>query len=130
MTNIKSKDREMFEYQEKMGTLGETPLDKLNRFIDWEIFRSILNEVLVPKFQKGPGGDCHYDYVFMFKILILQRYYNLSDGQTEFRISGSLPLQRLFGITLSDKVPEQNKMCDFRERLTKGYLCSMDKDKR
>ena len=27
-----------------------------------------------------------YDYVLMFKILILQRYYNLSDDQIEFQI--------------------------------------------
>jgi IS5 family transposase len=50
----------------------------------------------------------------MFKILIIQRYYNLSDEQTEFRINDSLSLQRFLGITLADKVPDYNKIWEFR----------------
>lgn len=124
MTKIKRKDRGLFEYQERLEKLNniKTPMDKLNQVIDWEMFRTILTEALAPKKQKGPGGASHYDYVFMFKILIIQRYYNLSDEQTEFRINDSLSLQRFLGITLSDKVPDQNKIWDFRERLKKGKI--------
>lgn len=122
MTKIKRKDRGLFEYYERMDALKhiKTPMDKLNLVTDWEIFRPVLNDVLAPKEQKGPGGASHYDYVFMFKILIIQRYYNLSDEQTEFRINDSLSLQRFLGITLSDKVPDCNKIWEFRERLTKA----------
>lgn len=122
MTKIKKKDRSLFEYQERMEKIKaiKTPLDKLNEVIDWEIFRPVLNEILAPKEVKGPGGAPHYDYVFMFKILILQRYYNFSDAQTEFRINDTLSFQRFLGITLSDLVPDQNKIWDFRERLKKN----------
>ena len=121
MTKIKKKDRGLFEYQERMETLKNQtiPLERLNRFINWENFRHMLNEALVPRDQKKPGGAAHYDYVFMFKILIIQRFYNLSDEQTEFRINDSLSLQRFLGITLSDKVPDHNKIWDYRERLKK-----------
>lgn len=122
MTRIKRKDRSLFEYQERIDKLtnNKTPMDKLNQVADWELFRPILNDALAPKEQKAPGGASHYDYVFMFKILVIQRYYNLSDEQTEFRINDSLSLQRFLGITLSDKVPDHNKIWDFRERLTKS----------
>jgi IS5 family transposase len=33
----------------------------------------------------------------MFKILILQRYYNLSDEQTEFQIKDRLSFQQFLG---------------------------------
>jgi hypothetical protein len=95
MTKIKGQgNKSLFEYQEHMASLGKSPLDKLNEVIDWEDFRPTLNEILAPQEQKAPGGTSHYDYVFMFKILIIQRYYNLSDEQTEFRLNDSLLLQR------------------------------------
>ena len=46
--------------------------------IDWEIFRALINKAF-SKQRKGPGGRPPYDYVMMFKILVLQRIYNLSD---------------------------------------------------
>lgn len=69
---------------EKLSKFGD-PLEKLNALIDWELFRPTLNQLL-KKSSKGPGGRPPYDYVLLFKILILQRYYNLSDDQTEYTI--------------------------------------------
>ena len=124
MTKIKRKDRNLFEYQERMKKLKgiKTPLDKLNRIADFEIFRPRLTEVLAPKEQKAPDGAPHYDYVFMFKMLIFQRYYNLSDEQAEFQINDRLSVQRFLGITLSDKVPDYSKIREFREKLTRAKV--------
>ena len=122
MGKIKRKDRNLFEYQDRMERLKQkrTPLDKLNSIINFEIFRSILTEVLAPKEQKAPGGAPHYDYVFMFKILVFQKYYNLSDEMTEFQINDRLSVQRFLGITLSDKVPDYSKIWEFRTQLIKA----------
>ena len=119
-TKIKKKNRGLFEYEERMAKLNgiKTPMDKLNMFVEWEKFRDILTEALTPKEQKAPGGAPHYDYVFMFKILVYQRFYNLSDERTEFVINDSLSAQRFLGITLSDQVPDARKIWEFRERLT------------
>jgi IS5 family transposase len=68
----------------KLSQLGD-PLEKLNSGVDFEIFRQKLEQGLT-KVAKGKGGRPPYDYVLMFKILILQRYYNLSDEQTEYQI--------------------------------------------
>jgi hypothetical protein len=59
----------------KISKLGDL-LEKLNSGINFEIFRGFLEDRLV-KLSKGVGGRPPYNYVLMFKILILQRYYDL-----------------------------------------------------
>ena len=56
----------------KLTQLGD-PLVKLNQGIDFEIFRTLL-EINFSKLQKSKGGRPPYDYVLMFKVLVLQRY--------------------------------------------------------
>ena len=63
----------------KLSQLGD-PLEKLNSGIDFEIFRSLLEEKQTIE-PKGIGGRPPYDYVLMFKVMILQCYYNLSEEQ-------------------------------------------------
>ena len=70
---------------EKLSKLGDS-LEKLNKVIDWEIFRGILNDCF-KKENKGCGGGPAYDYILMFNIVILQKLYNLSDDKTEFQIN-------------------------------------------
>ncbi|MGI6048903.1 MAG: transposase [Petrimonas sp.] len=74
----------------KLSQLGDS-LEKLNAGIDFEQFRDLLETTLSSQ-PKGPGGRPPYDYVLMFKILILQRYYNLSDEQVEFQINDRMNL--------------------------------------
>jgi hypothetical protein len=56
------------------------PLLKLNELINWEMFRAVLKDAFKIE-AKGPGGRPPFDHVMMFKILVLQRLYNLSDAQ-------------------------------------------------
>jgi IS5 family transposase len=54
----------------------------------------------------------------MFKVLVLQRYYNLSDEQTEYQINDRLSFQKFLGLMLSDTIPDQKTIWLFRETLT------------
>ena len=99
----------------KLSKLGD-PLEKLNKGIDFEMFRVLLEERLHVE-AKNKGGRRPFDYVLMFKILILQRYYNLSDVQTEFQICDRLSFMRFLGLTIADDVPDSNTVWNFRERL-------------
>lgn len=79
----------MIGYKE-LSQLGD-PLEKLNKVIDWESFRHSLNKIF-KKDAKGPVGRLSYDYVVMFKALILQRLYGISDAQAEYHIKDRLSL--------------------------------------
>jgi transposase, IS5 family len=99
----------------KLSHLGD-PLERLKKGIDFEVFRSILEKNL-SKLPKGPGGRPPYDYVLMFKILILQRFYNLSDDQVEYQINDRMSFMRFLDLTISDDVPDSKTVWHFREQL-------------
>ncbi len=61
------------------------PLSRLEAVIDWERFRPLLDAALVRATPKGPGGRLPHDRLKIFKTLVAQRFYNLSDEQTEYR---------------------------------------------
>jgi len=53
-----------------------------------------LEGALVKDVEKSKGGRPAYDVVLMFKILILQRYYNVSDDAMEYAILDRLSFMR------------------------------------
>lgn len=114
--------RGFFDEEFRLEKLNEQkdPLVKLQERIDFELFRPMLEEALNK--EKGTGGARPYDYVMMFKILILQRYNNISDDKMEFAMLDRLSFMRFLGLTLSDKVPDAKTIWLFREHLTKKNL--------
>ena len=99
----------------KLSQLGD-PLEKLNQNVDFEVFRNILEDKLT-KNAKGKGGRPPYDYLMMFKILILQRYYNLSDFQIEYQINDRMSFMRFLNLTISDDIPDSKTVWNFREQI-------------
>jgi len=97
------------------------PLERLDRVVPWERFRQRLEGGVV-KPSQGPGGRPRYDVVKMFKVLVAQRFYGLSDEQTEFWIMDRLSFQKFVGLTLADKVPDANTIWDFREAMGQEIL--------
>ena len=53
----------------------------------------------------------------MFKILVLQRLYNLSDDQTEYQINDRMSFMRFLGINLCEKVPDAKTIWKFKNDL-------------
>lgn len=102
----------------KLSKQGD-PLLLLKKKIDWELFRPLLEDIFI-KEDKGIGGRTPYEYLLMFKILILQRYYNLSDDQTEYQILDRLTFMRFLDLELSDKVPDSKTIWLFKEVVTKS----------
>lgn len=56
----------------------------------------------------------------MFKILVLQALYSLSDEATELQIKDRLSFQRFLGVGLEGTVPDATTVWLFRERLVKA----------
>ena len=105
---------------EKLDRLGDS-LVRLNNVIQWELFRPILTRAL-RKEPKGPGGRPPYDCILMFKILVLQRIYNLSDDQTEFQINDRITFMRFLGLHLEDRIPDAKTIWLFRDTLARSEV--------
>lgn len=104
----------------KLSSLGD-PLEKLNSVIDWRMFEGALNKVFA-KEQKGVGGRPPYSYLLMFKVLILQRLFNISDDQAEYQINDRVSFMRFLGLSLGDRVPDAKTIWLFRDTLVKAAV--------
>lgn len=95
------------------------PLVELKRHIDFELFRPQLSAVFARE-KLSAAGRKPYDVVLMFKILILQRLYNLSDEQAEYQINDRRSFMRFLGLHLGSTVPDFSTVWRFREALTEA----------
>jgi len=110
-----------YEYQLEKINKHKPPLQKLDSVIDWEMFREPIEAAFEIK-AKAAGGRPPFDRLMMFKILILQRYYNLSDEQTEFQIKDRLSFMQFLGLQIGDKVPDEKTIWLFKEQLKEKRL--------
>ena len=97
------------------------PLASLNFHVPWEDFRLALEAVLC-RSKRKKGGRPPFDAVLMFKILILQSLYNLSDDQTEYQIRDRLSFMRFLGLDLDQRIPDAKTIWLFRETLTQAQV--------
>jgi IS5 family transposase len=115
-----SKARGLFDEQIRLEKLSkkQDPLERLCAHIDFEFFRKPLEKAL-GKTDYSKGGRPAYDYVLLFKILILQRYYNVSDDAIEYAILDRLSFMRFLGLGINDPVPDAKTIWLFRDKLSK-----------
>jgi transposase, IS5 family len=111
----------LFDLDERYRMLAESgdPLIKLAELIEFEIFRGPLVGALA-RSDGSKGGRPPYDPVLMFKILVLQTLYTLSDDAAEFQIKDRLSFMRFLGLGLHDRVPDAKTIWLFREQLTRA----------
>jgi transposase, IS5 family len=93
------------------------PLERLNLIVDWKIFLALINRAF-DKARKSPAGRKPFNRLMMFKILLLQGLYNLSDAQTEYQVKDRLSFMRFLGLSLGDTLPDEKTIWAYREVLT------------
>ena len=110
-----------FDLQDRYDALsrGGDPLEKLGELVPWDAFRRPLKKALKRK-NRDKGGRPPFDDVFMFKVLVLQALYNLSDDQMEYQIRDRLSFMRFLGLDLDDRVPDAKTIWLFRDTLAKA----------
>ncbi|MFH0898836.1 MAG: IS5 family transposase [bacterium] len=102
---------------EKLTKLGD-PLQKLDDYIDWDIFKAPLDKAFLDNSKDtSKGGRPAFDKLMMFKALLIQSLYNLSDDQLEYQIVDRASFKRFLGLKKSDKVPDSKTFWFFREQL-------------
>ena len=94
-------------------------LERLARAVDFELFRPEL-EAALGRSDRAKGGRPPYDAVLMFKVLVLQTLYTLSDDQTEYQLRDRLSFMRFVGLALHEPVPDAKTIWLYREQLTRA----------
>jgi len=110
-----------FDFDTRLSRIDKAgdPLVQLDNTIDWEIFRPILEQAR-EKPKKSKAGAKGFDAVLLFKILILQSLYNLSDEALEYQILDRYSFSRFLGLHASSKIPDATTIWRFREDLNKA----------
>ncbi|WP_419600153.1 IS5 family transposase [Thiolapillus sp.] len=104
----------------QLEKLGD-PLPRLDSIVDWDEFKPIL-KMIYQKKRKSNAGRKPWDTVLMFKMLVLQSLYNLSDDQTEYQVRDRLSFHRFLGLNPDDTVPDSKTLWLFREQLAQHGL--------
>jgi IS5 family transposase len=111
----------LFDHQDnRLKQLGN-PLTELEQVIDWEGFRQLL-ETAHHKERKSNAGAPAKDVVMMFKGLIIQNLYGLSDEQLEYQIEDRRSFQCFLGLSKHQRAPDQKTFWAFRNRLSELKL--------
>jgi transposase, IS5 family len=103
------------------------PLVAILAAVPFELFRVKLKTALVKgglrkaaTDRKSAAGRKPWDEVLIFKALVLQALYNLSDDQMEYQLRDRLSFMRFVGLGLEDAVPDAKTLWLYREALGKA----------
>lgn len=102
---------------EALSQMGN-PLEQLSALVDFEMFRSALEKVLVKKECKTPAGRPQIDVILMFKVIFLQRYYGLGYHQIQYQIIDRTSFRQFLGIHTVAEVPDEKTVWAYKEKLS------------
>jgi IS5 family transposase len=88
-------------------------LSEISNILDWTLIRQILDEMYDNKSEKG--GRPNYDVIMMFKILILQKWYGLSDLEVERQMADRISFMAFLGFP--DPFPDSRTIWLFKQRI-------------
>lgn len=94
---------------------SKSRLLQISDLVDWSPIRQILDEMYSNKSEKGGRPNC--DVILMFKILMLQRWYGLSDLEVERQMVDRLSFMAFLGFP--DPFPDSRTIWLFRERMVR-----------
>jgi len=92
-------------------------LDSVEALIDWSKIEHLLTNI-----HNDKAGEKAWPPVMMFKCLLLQVWYNLSDPALEKSLARDLMFRRFAGLGLSESVPDHSTFWRFRNLLEKESL--------
>jgi len=98
-----------------------TFLDGISAMLDWGRIEKLLKRGL-GRTDKVTAGAKAYPAIQMFRILLLQQWYGLSDQDTESALYDRLSFMRFAGLSLEESVPDHTTVCRFRNLLVSRKL--------
>jgi len=92
-----------------------TFLSKVDKIIKW----GPINKTLKEKYKKKMAADGRpaYHPLSMFKILLIQSWYNLSDEAVEEALYDRISFMKFTNLSITDSIPDHSTICRFRNTL-------------
>jgi len=92
---------------------SETVLDKVDSSVDWKPIRRRIEKL----YRKDGPGRLAFPALTMFKVLLLQGWYDLSDPAAEEAIADRISFRRFVGLRMDEKTPDHSTIHRFRDRI-------------
>ena len=92
-------------------------LDGVNDLIDWRRLERLLVDI-----HSSKKGERSWPPLMMFKALLLQSWYKLSDPALEKQLARDLLFRRFISLDISESVPDHSTFWRFRQKLEKSSL--------
>lgn len=112
-----------WDAEERLTKLGrkKPTLKRLSATIEWERFRPLL-ESAFKKERKSSAGRKRIDVIILFKMLVLQQLFNLSDEELEFQVNDRRSFEKFVGLGVMDSIPDATTVALFREQLRQAEI--------
>lgn len=91
-------------------------LSKLDEMLEWSDIEAALSGIYGSSTSRPS-----YALLTLFKALLLQQWYVLSDPGLEVALSDRISFRRFCGLSLTDPVPDHSTIIRFRSRLGNRY---------
>src|SRR5690349_1365087 len=88
-------------------------LDRLSELVKWYRLEKFLTHLR----DEASAGRPGYPVVVLFRALLLQSLYGLSDRELETALIDRLSFKRFAGLSLEDAAPDHTVLNRFRNRL-------------
>jgi len=95
-------------------------LKEIDSIIDFNKLRPIIKKNGIG--TKNVCGVKAYDPILMFKILLIQKFYNLSDAKVEEGLNVNLLYMRFVGLSLEQLAPDSTTIGRFRNSLIQNTI--------
>jgi IS5 family transposase len=99
----------------RLGTNAR--LERIDALVKWYRFEKLLAQL-----HSAPTGRPAYPPLAMFKALLLQQWYGLSDGELEEALADRMSFRRFSGLGFEAAMPDHTTLCRFRNDLVSAGL--------
>ena len=104
------------------GRRAKAFFDACESQIPWEELATPLAGLYAKQPGKNSGGRPHWPVVMMLKIMLMQRWFNLSDPMMEEMLLDRLSFRRFVGLGVDEPTPDETTICVFRKRMLDADL--------
>lgn len=115
-----------FDLSDRYASLdaNKAPLVEIGAVVPWKESRPTLERVWrKPEAERNSrAGRKPMDAVLLFKTLVLNALYNLSDDQVEYQVRDRLSFMSFLGLGLEDSVPDAKTVWLYRETLAQAGM--------